>query len=77
MDYFKTHDTSSSRKLSTREWVITNEVCSLLDVVSEVTAKIQEGDDTHISQTMFNMKEIMEIFENHEHSIRVQDQNYS
>ena len=52
-------------------------VCSLLDVVAEVTTKIQGADDTHISQTMFNMKEIMEIFADDEHRIRVQDQNYS
>ena len=75
VDYFKTHD-GNNRKLSIREWVITDEVCSLLDVVAEVTTKIQRADDTHISQTMFNMKEIKDIFADDEHRIRVQDQNF-
>ena len=55
--YFKRHD-SNNRKLSTREWVITNEVCSLLDVVAEVATRIQGAEDTHISLTIFNILEI-------------------
>ena len=75
LEYFKIRE-SNSRKLSTREWRITNEVCSLLDVVAEVTMRIQGGADTHISQTMFNMLEIKEIFEEEEHKIRTLDQPY-
>ena len=76
VDYFKRHD-SHNRKLSTREWVITNEVCSLLDVVAEVTIRIQGSEDTHISETMFNMLEIKEIFEEDTHKIRTPDQAYN
>ena len=75
LECFKIHE-SNSRKLSTREWRITNEVCSLLDVVAEVTIRIQGDADTHISQTMFNMLEIKEIFEEEEHNIRTLDQPY-
>jgi len=60
-EYFRTHD-GNARKLTTREWTIANEVCSLLDVVAEVTIKIQGGVDTHISQTMFSMLEIKERY---------------
>lgn len=74
-DYFRRH-ASNNRKLSNREWTITNEVCSLLDVVAEVTIKIQGSSDTHISQTMFNMLEIKEIFQEDEHKIRTPDQLY-
>ena len=61
VDYFKRHN-SNNRKLSTREWVITNEICGLLDVVAEVTTRIQGAEDTHICETMFNMLEIKETF---------------
>ena len=76
VDYFKRHD-SNNRKLSTREWVITNEVCSLLDAVAEVTTRIQGAEDTHISETMFNMLEIKKIFGGDTHKIWTQDQNYN
>ena len=74
-EYFRTHD-SNARKLTTREWTIANEVCSLLDVVAEVTIKIQGGVGTHISQTMFSMLEIKEIIGDTEHWIRAPDQAY-
>lgn len=75
IEYFKRHPTNT-RKLTTNEWTITNQVCSLLDVVAEVTIKIQGGADTHIGQTMFNMLEIKEIFSESEHNIRILDQPY-
>lgn len=75
VEYFRKHE-ANDRKLSSREWTITNEVCSLLDVVAEVTVKIQGATDTHISQMMFNMKEIREIFNGVDHNIRVADQSY-
>eukprot|EP00904_Undaria_pinnatifida_P000882 jgi/Undpi1/10795/HiC_scaffold_29.g13243.m1 len=74
-EYFRTHD-GNARKLTSREWTIANEVCSLLDVVPEVTIKIQGGVDTHISQTMFSMLEIKEIIGDTEHWIRAPDQAY-
>jgi len=76
VEYFRKHDTNN-RKLSSREWTVTNEVCSLLDVVTEVTVKIQGATDTHISQTMFNMREIREIFDGDVHKIRIPDQPYN
>ena len=56
---------------------VTHEVCSLLDVVAEVTIRIQGGADTHLSQTMFNMREIHEIFGEDSHAIRKLDQAYN
>ena len=52
-------------------------MCSLLDVFAEVTTRIQGAEDTHISETMFNMLEFMEIFEGDTHKILTQDQNYN
>ena len=54
IDYFRRHS-NNARKLTSHEWRVTNEVCSLLGVVAEVTVKIQGGADTHIGQAMFNM----------------------
>ena len=76
VEYFKRHDINN-RKLFTREWVITNEECSLFDVIGEVTTRIHGANYTHISETMFNMLEIKEIFEGDMHKIRTQDQNYN
>ena len=60
VEYFRRHS-SIERKLNSHKWKVTNEVCSLLDVVAEVTTRIQGGADTHLSQTMLNMREIYEI----------------
>ena len=77
MDYIKKQD-SNNQKLPTREWVITNEMYSLIDVVVDVTTRIQGAEDTHISsETMFNMLEAKEIFEGDTHKIRTQDQDYN
>ena len=72
---FRAHD-GNARKLTTREWTIANEVCSLLDVVAEVTIKIQGGVDNHISRTMFSMLKIKEIVGDMGHWIRAPDQAY-
>ena len=76
VEYFRRHS-SNERKLNSHEWKVTNEVCSLLDVVAEVTIRIQGGADTHLSQTMFNMSEIHEIFGEDSHAIRKLDQAYN
>ena len=76
VEYFRRHS-SNERKLKSHEWKVTNEVCSLLDVVAEVTIRIQGGADTHLSQTMFNMREIHEIFGEDSHAIRKLDQAYN
>ena len=72
---FRTHD-GNARKLTTRKWTIANKVCSLLDVVPEVTIKYQGGVDTHISQAMFSMLEIKEIIGDTEHWVRAPEQAY-
>lgn len=76
VEYFRIHG-NSERKLNAHEWRVTNEVCSLLDVVAEVTIKIQGGSDTHISQTMFNMYEIDDVLKHAEQDIRTPDQLYN
>ena len=76
VEYFRRHS-SNERKLNSHEWKVTNEVCSLLDVVAEVTIRIQGGADTHLSQTMFNMREIHEIFGEDSRAIRKLDQTYN
>ena len=76
VEYFRRHS-SNERKLNSHEWKVTNEVCSLLDVVAEVTIRIQGGADTHLSQTMFNMREIHENFGEDSHAIRKLDQAYN
>ena len=76
VEYFRRHS-SNERKLNSHEWKVTNEVCSLLGVVAEVTIRIQGGADTHLSQTMFNMREIHEIFGEDSHAIRKLDQAYN
>ena len=75
VDYFRRHS-NNARKLTSHEWRVTNEVCSLLGVVAEVTIKIQGGADTHIGHTMFNMMDIKEIFTEEDHNIRTPDQTY-
>ena len=75
VDYFRRHS-NNARKLTSHDWRVTNEVCSLLDVVAEVAIKVQEGADTHIGQTMFNMMETKEIFTEKDHSIRTSDETY-
>ena len=76
VEYFRRHS-SKERKLNSHEWKVANEVCSLLDVVAEVPTRIQGGADTHLSQTMFNMREIHEIFGEDSHAIRKLDQAYN
>ena len=76
VEYFRRRS-SNERKLNSHEWKVTNEVCSLLDVVAKVTIRIQGGADTHLSQTMFNMREIHEIFGEDSHAIRKLDQSYN
>ena len=73
IDYFRRHS-NNARKLTSHEWRVTSEVCSLLDVVAEVTIKI--GADTHIGQTMFNMMKIKAIFTEEDHNIRTPVQTY-
>lgn len=67
--YYKKHPTSKV-KLTTNEWVVTKEVCSLLDTISEVTTGIQGSMDTRISQMTFIMREMVEVHKLENHLIR-------
>ena len=46
-------------------------MCSLLDDVSEITVRIQVAADTHVSQAMFMMTEVMAMLKGVSHPIRV------
>lgn len=71
-EYFRTQP-SNPRKLSAREWTVTNEVCSLLDVVSEATIRMQGNKDTHLSQAMFILTEVIAVLKHESQAIRVAD----
>ena len=62
-EYFRQHPSfrqhpQNARKLTSHEWTVTNEVCSLLDDVSEATIRMQGAGDTHVSQAMFIVTEV-------------------
>ena len=67
--YFRQH-TQNARKLTSHEWTVTNEVCSLLDDVSEATIRMQGAVDTHVSQTMFIMTEVIAMLKEKSYPIR-------
>ena len=46
-------------------------MCSLLDDVSEATIRIQGAGDTHVSQAMFIMTEVIVMLKEESHPIRV------
>ena len=49
--YFRTHH-NDLRKLTNHEWAVTNEICSVLDPIADVTTKIQGSNGTRIGQAM-------------------------
>eukprot|EP00903_Cladosiphon_okamuranus_P011710 g11013.t1 len=61
------------RKLTAHEWTVTNEVCSLLDTVSEATIRMQGAADTHISQATFIVHEVIDMLREDSHPIRVEN----
>ena len=61
-EYFRQHP-QNARKLTSNEWTVTNEVCSLLDDVSEATIRMQGAGDTHVSQVMCIMTEVIAMLE--------------
>ena len=65
---------NDKRKLTNREWSVTNEICSVLDPIAEVNIKIQGAKSTYIGKAAFFMKELMEIAKESEFDIRVPDQ---
>ena len=60
-----------ARKLTSHEWTVTNEVYSLLDNVSESTMRMQGAGDTHVSQAMLIMTEVIAMLKEESHPIRV------
>ena len=50
---------------------MTNEVSSLLEEVSEATIRMQGGMDTHLSQAMFIMREVVEMLNEDKQPIRL------
>lgn len=65
---------TSGRAPKTREslhWTVINAVFSLLDLISEATIRIQGAGDTHDSQAMFIMTEVIVILKDESHPIRM------
>ena len=69
-EYFRQHP-QNARKLTSHEWTVTNELCSLLDDVSEATIWMQGAGDTHVSQAMFIMTKMIAMLKEESHPIRV------
>ena len=65
------HHPQNAPKLTSHEWTVTNEVCSLLDDVSEATIRMQRAGDTHVNQTMFSMTEVIAMLKEESHPIWV------
>ena len=72
-EYFRQETQNSARRLTSHEWTVTNEVSSLLDDVSEATIRMQGGTDTHLSQAMFIMREVIEMLNEDKQPIRLPD----
>ena len=72
VEYFR-RNSNDKRRLTSHDWNITNQVCSILDPIAEVNIKIQGAEDTYISQATFLMKELMEIMTSECLQIRVPD----
>ena len=72
VEYFR-RNSNDKRRLISHDWNVTNQVCSILDPIAEVSIKIQGAEDTYISQATFLMKELMEIMTSECLQIRVPD----
>ena len=71
-EYFR-QQPQNPRKLTPYEWTVTNEVCSLLDEVSEITIPMQGAKDTDVSQAMFIAHEVMQLLRGETLLIRMQN----
>ena len=69
-EYFRQRP-QNARKLASHEWTVTNEVCSLLDGVSQATIWMQGAGDIHVSQAMFIMTEVITMLKEEFHPVRV------
>ena len=72
-EYFRQETQNSARRLTSHEWIVTNEVSSLLDDVSEATIRMQGATDTHLSQAMFIMREVIDMLKEDKQPIRLPD----
>ena len=64
---------NSARRLTSHDWTVTKKVSSLLDDVSEATIRMQGATDTHLSQAMFIMREVIEMLNEDKQPIRLPD----
>ena len=44
---------NDKRKLTNREWSVTNEICSVLDPIADVNIKIQGAKSAYIGEAAF------------------------
>ena len=72
-EYFRQETQNSARRLTSHEWTVTSEVSSRLDDVSEATIRMQGATDTHLSQAMFIMREVIEMLNEDKQPIRLPD----
>ena len=72
VEYFR-RNSNDNRRLTSHDWNVTNQVCSILDPIAEENIKIQGSEDTYISQATFLMKGLMEIMTSECVQIRVPD----
>ncbi|CAM9667254.1 unnamed protein product [Ascophyllum nodosum] len=72
VEYFG-RNSNDKRRLTSHDWNVTNQVCSILDPIAEMNIKIQGAEDAYISQATFLMKKLMEIMISECLQIRVPD----
>ena len=61
IEYFRQETHNSARRLTSHEWTVTSEVSSLLDDASAATIREQGATDTHLSQVMFIMHDVIDM----------------
>ena len=69
-EYFRQHP-QNARKLASHQWAVANEVCSLLDDVSQATIRMLGAGDIHVSQALFIITEVIAMRKEESHPIRV------
>ena len=69
-EYFRQHP-QNARKLTPHERIVSNEVCSFLNYVSKAPIWMQGAGDTHVSQAMFIMTEVIAMLKEESYPIRV------
>ena len=72
-EYFRQETQNIARRLTSHEWTVTNVVSSLLDDVSEARIRMQGANDTHLSQAMLTMHEVIDILKEDKQPIRLPD----